>query len=267
MRKEFLYRCLIRSKDMQQELVSVITPCYNGANYIAETIESVLSQTYQKWEMIIVDDGSKDASADIIKYFVQKDSRIILVQQENAGSAAARNHGIRRAKGQYIALLDADDLWLPEFLEKQISFLKKKQAICVSCAYGRINEKSEDILSPVKPKELITVRNMMVMNRIGCLSGLYDSSKYGKIYLHEELKSIRDDYAYWLDIVKLAGNAYGNPEVLAKYRVLEGSTTGNKKKLIQKQYEFYRKYLGFGMIHSSFNVIRWGIAGLIKFSR
>lgn len=252
---------------MQQGLVSVITPCYNGANYIAETIESVLSQTYQKWEMIIVDDGSTDASADIIKYFVQKDSRIILVQQANAGSAAARNHGIRRAKGQYIALLDADDLWLPEFLEKQISFLKKKQAICVSCAYGRINEKSEDILSPVKPKELITVKDMIVMNRIGCLSGLYDSSKYGKIYLHEELKSIRDDYAYWLDIVKLEGKAYGNPEVLAKYRILAESTTGNKKKLIKKQYVFYRHYLKLTPLRCWMNVLQWGISGMIKFLR
>lgn len=104
---------------MKPGLVSIITPCYNGAKYIGETIDSVISQTYPDWEMIIVDDGSKDNSAQIVREYAEKDSRITLVQQENAGSAAARNNGIRRAEGQYIALLDADDLWHPDFLEKQ----------------------------------------------------------------------------------------------------------------------------------------------------
>ncbi|MBS6375844.1 MAG: glycosyltransferase family 2 protein [Clostridium sp.] len=252
---------------MIEGLVSIITPCYNGEKYISETIKSVLKQSYTNWEMLIIDDGSKDHSAEIVNSFAIKDQRIKLIQQENKGSAAARNNGIRCAEGQYIALLDADDLWLPEFLEKQISYMKKKNAICVSCAYGRINEKSEDILSPLHPKEIITTKDMMVMNRIGCLSGLYDTSKYGKIYLREELKSIRDDYAYWLDIVRLEGKAYGNQEVLAKYRVLENSTTGNKRKLIRKQYQFYREYLKLEKLASVANLVRWGIAGIIKFSR
>lgn len=250
---------------MIEGLVSIITPCYNGEKYISETIKSVMGQSYTNWEMLIIDDGSKDHSAEIVNSFARKDQRIKLIQQENKGSAAARNNGIRCAEGQYIALLDADDLWLPEFLEKQIAYMKKKNAICVSCAYGRINEKSEDILSPLYPKEIITTKDMMVMNRIGCLSGLYDASKYGKIYLREELKSIRDDYAYWLDIVKLEGKAYGNREVLAKYRVLGNSTTGNKKKLIKKQYEFYRNYLKLGKITSIINVLKWGCAGILKF--
>lgn len=251
--------------DMTEGLVSIITPCYNGGKYISETIESVMAQSYKNWEMLIVDDGSKDNSADIVNSYSVKDQRIKLIQQENRGSAAARNNGIRQASGQYIALLDADDLWMPKFLEKQIAYMKKKKTVCVSCAYGRINEKSEDILSPVYPKEVITVKDMMIMNRIGCLSGLYDASKHGKVYLREELKSIRDDYAYWLDIVKLEGKAYGNREVLAKYRVLGNSTTGNKKKLIKKQYYFYRDYLKLGRVNSIANVLRWGWAGIVKF--
>ena len=127
---------------MIEGLVSIITPCYNGSRYIAETIESVIKQTYLKWEMIVVDDGSKDNSADIVRNYSKKDNRIMLVQQKNAGSAAARNNGIRRAKGQYIALLDADDLWEPEFLEKQIKFMKEKDAVCVFCSYKSIDEKS-----------------------------------------------------------------------------------------------------------------------------
>lgn len=247
--------------------VSIITPCYNGEKYISETIDSVLSQTYSDWEMIVVDDGSKDKSVEIVEKYIKKDSRIKLVKQENAGSAAARNNGIRHAKGQYIALLDADDIWMPTFLEKQIQFLVNKDAVCVYCSYGRINEQSEDILRPVKSKSIVTSKDMRVMNRIGCLSGLYNSKKYGKIFLREELKSIRDDYAYWIDIVDLEGVAYGNPEVLAKYRVLSNSTTGNKKKLIKKQYQFYRNYLKLGIIHSMINLCVWGVCGLIKFNR
>lgn len=250
---------------MIKGLVSVITPCYNGEKYLAETIESVLAQTYKKWEMIIIDDGSKDSSAKIASEYAARNPRVRLITQENAGSAAARNHGIRECQGQYIALLDADDIWLPTFLEKQIAFMKEKRAYCVTCGYGRINAESKDILHPLIPKPIIRIKDMEVMNRIGCLTGLYDCRKYGKIYLREELKSVRDDYAYWMDIVRLTGKAYGNQKVLAKYRVLDTSTTGNKKKLIKKQYQFQRVYLRKNPVTAAINVLRWGIAGIKKF--
>lgn len=250
---------------MEKNLVSIITPCYNGAKYISETIDSVLAQTYGQWEMIIVDDGSKDNSAQIVRGYAEKDSRISLVQQPNGGSAAARNNGIRRANGQYIALLDADDLWDPQFLEKQVAFMKEKDAVCVCCSYRCIDESSKEILRPVTAKAVITDKDMTVTNYIGCLSGLYDTTRHGKIYLREELKSIRDDYAYWLDIVMLEKVAYGNPEILASYRVLANSTTGNKKKLIGKQFQFYRNYLHLGVCRSLINTFRWGINGLKKY--
>lgn len=251
----------------KEGLVSIITPCYNGSKYIAQTIESVLAQTYQNWEMLIIDDGSKDNSAEIIKEYAKKDSRICLIQQPNGGSANARNHGIREAKGQYIALLDADDLWKPEFLTEQIAFMKEKQACCVYSSYERIDENSNECLSPLVCCPFVTYKDMLVRNYIGCLTGLYDCSKNGKIYLHEELKSIRDDYAYWLDVVKISGTAYGNQKVLARYRVLQNSTTGKKKKLIKAQYKFYRNYLKLNPFVSVLHTLRWGIAGLINFSK
>ena len=151
---------------MDKGLVSIITPCYNGAKYVAETIESVINQTYKKWEMIIVDDGSKDKSAEIIKTYVNKDSRIKYIYQNNAGSAAARNNGIRRAQGQYIALLDADDVWHKDFLEKQIAFIKKNNAVCVYCSYSKIDDHSRSILRPTISKGIITTKDMKVMNQI-----------------------------------------------------------------------------------------------------
>ncbi|MBP3817233.1 MAG: glycosyltransferase family 2 protein [Butyrivibrio sp.] len=248
---------------MKKGLVSIITPCYNGEKYISQTIESVLAQTYTEWEMIIIDDGSKDNSAEIIKsYNVPK---IQYVYQNNAGSAAARNNGIRRAQGQYIALLDSDDIWLPNFLECQIKYMREKKTICVACSYSYIDCNSKDILKPTKVKPIITVKDMRVKNQIGCLTGLYDCSKYGKILLKEELKSMRDDYAYWYDLVSLEGRAYGNPQILAKYRFIYNSTTGNKKKLIMNQYRFYRNYLKETRLIAILNVLRWGISGFLKF--
>ena len=252
---------------MEKELVSIITPMYNSGNYIKETIESVLSQTYQNWEMIVIDDGSKDNGPDIVRSYVLNDSRISLFSQANAGSAAARNNGIRRARGQYIALLDADDLWSPNFLESQIALMNEKQALVVHSSYRRINEKSMEILSPYQARPIVTYKDMQMTNHIACLTGLYDCSKYGKIYLREELKSIRDDYAYWIDAVKLAGVAYGNPKVLASYRVMSTSTTGKKKKLIKAQFNFYYKYQKLGLLRSLYYTLYWGVMGILKFSR
>lgn len=255
-----------RKGNMEDKLVSIITPCYNGEKYIAETIESVLSQTYRDWEMIIVDDGSKDKSAEIIKKYQIRDSRILFLQQTNAGSAAARNNGIKHANGRYICLLDADDIWKPNFLSEQLAFMKEKDTVCVFSSYDRINDKSQKIQHTTEAKTFITQKDMKVMNQVGCLTGVYDSSKYGKVYLKEELNSLRDDYAYWYDVVSLENKGYGNPKSLAEYRVLNNSTTGDKKKLIKIQYHFYRSYLKENMLTASLNVIRWGIAGLRKFS-
>ena len=247
-------------------MVSIITPCYNAEKYIAETIESVISQTYPRWEMLIVDDGSRDHSVGIVESYASTDNRIQLIRQPNAGTACARNTGLKRAEGRYIALLDADDVWESSFLDKQLAFLKCSGAVCVCSGYRHIDQNSREIQHPTVPLPVITLNDMRVMNRIGCLTGLYDSKEHGKVYLHEEFRSIRDDYAYWYDIISLAGKAYGNQEILARYRVLQESTTGNKLKLISKQFRFYRDYLQESAVTSLINTLRWGVSGLRKFS-
>lgn len=246
-------------------LVSIITPCYNGERFIKETIDSVESQTYPNWEMLIIDDGSTDNSEKIVNQYVEKDSRIKLIKQKNAGSAAARNNGIRHAQGQYIALLDSDDIWLPEFLNDQIGFMSEKKAFCVCSSYRRIDENSDETLSPVIAKPVITLKDMEAIDYIGCLTGLYDCSKYGKVFLHTELKSLLDDYAYWIDVIKLSGTAYGNQKILAKYRVRKNSLTGNKKKLISKHYKFYRTVLKQNVIKSCISVGKWAVNGFQKY--
>ena len=247
-------------------MVSILTPCYNGERFIPETIESVLRQTYPHWDMIVVDDGSTDRTAEIAAGYAARDSRVRLVRQPNGGTASARNSAMKRASGRYIALLDADDVWDANFLERQLAFMREKGAACVCCAYRHTDENSREFQHPTVPMPVIRPKDMAVMNRVGCLTGLYDTKPHGKVFLHEELKSIRDDYAYWYDIIQKTGVAYGNPEILASYRVLSGSTTGNKLALVSKQYAFYRGFLRLGVFKSLTNIVRWGIRGLGKFS-
>ena len=245
--------------------VSIITPVYNGQKYLPLTIESVIGQSYTDWEMIIIDDGSVDDSLSIAKAYAEKDSRIRVISQANAGSAAARNNGIEQAQGRYIALLDADDLWEKDFLSEQIALLNKKDCVCVYGSYIFIDEEGKPTGKVANPPQHVTYDDMCVMNHIGCLTGLYDSKRHGKIYLRRELGSLRDDYAYWLDIVALEGEAWGNQVPLARYRVMSGSTTGKKTKLIGVQYRFYRKYLGLSVPRSLRNLFVWGVSGLKKF--
>jgi len=251
---------------MQNNLVSIITPMYNASRFVAQTIESVLIQTYPHWEMLIINDGSRDNCVEIVERYLENDNRIKLIHQPNTGSAAARNNGIRQASGRYIALLDADDLWDSKFLESQLRFMKEKKATVVCSAYRRIDEDSKEILQVQKVKLVVSLSDMRMTNHIGCLTGLYDTKQFGKIFLKEELKSIRDDYAFWLDIVTLAGVAYGNQEILASYRVLSNSTTGNKKKLIGSQFLFYYRYQKLGIIRSVIYTIYWGVLGIRKFN-
>lgn len=248
-------------------LVSIVMPCYNGEQFIEETIDSVLQQSYSKWELLVIDDGSKDNSCALVQKYVEKDERIHLIRQENSGSAVARNNGIRQSRGQYLALLDSDDIWLPEFLDSQVKFIQQKKAVCVCSSYFRIDEKSHEILKPVLSKAIITSKDMQAIDYVGCLTGLYDQSKYGKIYLKEELNSLLDDYAFWIDVINLEGIAYDNPKIIAKNRIRKNSLTGNKKKLVIKHYNFYRNELHQSPLKSTLSVMKWGVNGLMKYYR
>ena len=247
--------------------VSIITPVYNGEKYIAQTIESVLAQTYPDWEMLIIDDGSRDNSAAIARDYCARDSRISLYSQTNAGSAAARNNGIRRARGRYIALLDADDLWDSTFLASQLNFMKEKGALLVCSAHRRIDEYGRECLKPFFPPGKATYTDLLRTCSILCLTGLYDTSAYGKVFLNEKFKSLRDDLVYWLEIVKKTGAVYGNQEIIASFRISGTSVTHNKKKVIVPQYKVYRESEGLSRIKSLYYLLCWAWNGFIKYRR
>ncbi|ATA68508.1 teichuronic acid biosynthesis glycosyl transferase [Capnocytophaga cynodegmi] len=252
---------------MKQNLVSIITPMYNASKYVEQTIDSVLSQTYTQWEMLIVDDGSKDNSSEIVEQYADKDNRIKLIRQNNVGSAAARNNALSKAQGRYICFLDSDDLLEPSFFEKQMTFLKQKKAGLVFASYKRIDENGNEKLNPFIVPDEVTYRSLLKTCPISCLTSIYDKKIVGEQFFKEELKSLRDDYVYWLEMLKKIKIAYGNKEVLASYRVFTSSTTGNKKKVIKPQFLVYYKIEKLGLFKSLYYLTHWAFNGFFKYKK
>lgn len=231
--------------------VSIITPLYNSKKYIAETIDSVLSQTYIDWEMIIVDDLSTDGGAEIVEEYSKKDGRIKLIRLEkNGGPGASRNIAIKRAEGRYIAFLDSDDIWLRDKLEKQIKFMREMDIAFSFTSYMWINEKGESLEKIIEVPKETTYKKSLLINKIGNLTVIYDVDKLGKVYLSCFLKA-REDYALWLKILKRV-KGYGLNEVLAHYRVRGNSFSSNKMELIKYQWKLYRDEEKLSVISSLF---------------
>lgn len=246
--------------------VSIITPAYNASRFIAQTIDSVIAQTHPDWEMLIVDDGSKDNTAEIIEEYASKEPRIKLIKQQNAGSAAARNNALRNASGKYICFLDADDLWDPNFLESQIKFMAQKNAQLVYASYRRMNEENQEILKPFIVPDMVDYKGLLKTCSISCLTAMYDRETLDDNFFNEQLKSMRDDFVFWLQILKKTPFAFGNKAVLASYRVFASSTTGNKKKVIKPQFNVYYKVEKLGLVKSVYYLINWALNGLKKYN-
>lgn len=219
-------------------LVTVICPMYNSSEFVKETIESVLNQTYQNFEMIIVDDLSTDNSTEIVKKY--DDKRIILLSNEkNSGAAESRNKALRHAKGKWIAFLDSDDLWYPDKLEKQLEFMVKNNIHFSFTNYIEIDEHSKEIGKRVTAPKVVTKHKMKNFCYLGCLTVIYDAEFIGLIQIDERIKK-RNDYAIWLKCVKKC-NAYNLPMDLAKYRRHSGSISNvSFKKLLKAHYVLFR---------------------------
>lgn len=205
------------------DLVSIITPAYNAAEYISETIESVLAQTYEHWEILIVNDSSKDNTAEIVQSYADKDNRIKQINlKQNSGAAVARNTAIQNAKGRYIAFLDSDDLWKKEKLQKQLNFMQQNGFAFTFTAYEHFKEVKENIQNLVKLPRSLNYKQGLKGNQIGCLTVMLDRKQIQNI---EFSRQKHEDYILWLNILKQGITAYGLNESLALYR------TGNSKSI------------------------------------
>lgn len=218
-------------------LVSIITPSYNTAKYIGQTIESVLNQTYTNWEMIIVDDCSTDNTEEIVLQY--KDDRIkFFKNQKNLGAALSRNFALQLAKGDWIAFLDSDDLWDKKKLEKQIGFMKKNKYLFSYTNYREINEHNVVINSRISGPKKINKLKMYQYCWPGCLTVIYNAKQIGLIQI-ENLKK-NNDYAIWLKVIKKSDCILLN-ETLASYRKRDDSISNQSYyKLIKYHYYLFR---------------------------
>lgn len=225
-------------------LVSIIMPSYNAEKFIYFTIESVLNQTYTHWELIIVDDASTDNTIAIIEEEIKKDPRITLLKNtKNQGASYCRNLATEKAKGKFIAFLDADDLWHPEKLEKQINLmLSTNNSVCYS-SYLHIKENGESLKKRIVALPFLSYKKQFKNNYIGNLTGIYNAKKLDKIMAPNLRK--RQDWAVWLEAIKRNNKpAIGLQEDLAYYRIRKESISANKMSLIKYNYWFYSKHLG-----------------------
>lgn len=230
-------------------MVSIVTPAYNSAEFLADAINSVLAQTFTNWELLIVNDGSTDKTQIIAEEYSKKDNRIRLLNHvRTQGAGVARNKAIAKAKGDYIAFLDADDKWKPEKLEKQLKLLRENDAAVCFSSYELIDEREQPLNTMIEALDKVSYQKQLKCNYIGNLTGIYDVKKLGKIYMPEIPK--RQDWVLWLQAIEKGGDAIGIKESLAFYRVRKDSISSNKWKLIKHNFNVYRKTLKFGWIKS-----------------
>ena len=239
--------------------VSVIMPVYNDTKYIREAIRSVSCQTYQFWELIVVDDGSQQDIKMVLTPLLQ-DHRIHLIRLErNQGVANARNAGIQQATGRYVAFLDSDDVWLPDKLERQLQFMRKTKAVMSYTSYRRFCHDIQDAGKPVPIVPDVTYDKLLRGNCIGCLTVMIDRSQCASLSMpmvHHE------DYAAWLNLAKTGVRIYGMTDDLARYRVRGGSLSANKLKSLLWTWRVYRDSQQLTMLRSLIYMVHYVIRGI-----
>ncbi len=242
-------------------MITVVMPNYNGARFIEQSIDSVLAQTYSNYEFIIVDDCSTDNSPELILRKASEDSRIRVIEKDdNTGVADTRNIGIRKARGSYIALIDSDDLWTPDKLERQLALSEKSDI--VYCSYDFIDEENNTVKKPFIVPEKTTFKRMLSSNEIGCSTSfvkakLMKEHPFNPDYYHE-------DYVLWMELLKECECAYGDPEVLVHYRIVKGSRSDNKRNAAKERWTAYRKALNLSIPASASAFVRYAVNGIIK---
>lgn len=248
-----------------KELVSIVVPVYNAGAYIRETISMVQAQTYGNWELLLVDDGSGDDSRQRISECMDRgDGRIRLISKaQNEGAARARNTGIEAAKGRYIAFLDADDLWMPDKLEKELAFMRKKQAAFVFTAYEFGDEHAKGTGKVVQVPPELTYFKALSRTVIFTTTVLLDTDRTGRELIRmPEVKS--EDTATWWKILRNGFTAYGLNEVLAIYRRPAKSLSSNKLEAIRRIWNLYRKQERLSLLYSIYNLFFWAFRATLR---
>lgn len=248
-------------QNAKQSAVSIIMPAHDSEKYIGEAIESVLCQTFQDWELIVINDGSTDRTEEIINRYRARDGRIKYIKYaETKGTWRARVEGIKRSEGRYIAFLDSDDVWIENKLERQIEFMRKECVDFSSTSYKKIDEFGNDLGKVFVPPKVADYRRVLLDCPIGNSTVVYDAIKLGREYGPDVKR--REDYAFWLSLLKKTEYVYGIPLVLVEYRLHKGSYSSRKVGLIAAHWTLYRKFEHLSIGKSILHVMWWCIIKL-----
>lgn len=219
-------------------LVSIIMPAYRAAIYIGEAIESVQIQDVTEWELLVVDDGSPDNTADVVESYVLNDDRIHLIRQSNRGPAMARQAAIDAATGRYVAFLDSDDCWLPGKLARQLEFMAERDAAVSFTRFCRISQDGSQVGHLVAIPDRLDYRGLLCNTALATSTVIVDRERTGPFRM---TNTYYDDYALWLDLLKRGHVAHGLQEDLMRYRVLGQSVSRNKGKSARMVWRTYRE--------------------------
>lgn len=243
--------------------VSVITPTYNASLFFKKTVESVQSQTFTDWEMIIVDDCSTDNTYELAMELSESDVRIKVIRHEvNLGVAAARNTALDNATGDFIAFLDSDDLWMPNKLERQLTFMEQNDYVLTYTMYQKFDSETGKLGKIIRAPDKMTSKAIYGNTSIGCLTVIVNRKKVGGF--HMPLLKHTEDNCTWQEILNRGYIAYGLNENLALYREGFVSLTNNKKKAALQQWDTYRKHYKFSLIKSTYYFVCYAFNALIK---
>ena len=253
-------------KQHQQPTVSVIMPAYNAERFIEEAIRSVMDQTYTDWELLVIDDSSKDATCAIVERLAEQDKRITLLRNEvNMGVARTRNRGFDLCKGRYVALLDSDDVWYPRKLERQLELAESTKADVIYCSYQIVDAQGQSVCDDFIVPPVTDFDDSLIKTVISCSTallsrGIVDTYRFVTDYYHEDL-------VLWLQLLRDGCTARGVTEILAQYRFLEGTRSSGKVRSAINRWRIYRDYLNLPLLKSAVLITRYALLGLKKYSK
>lgn len=246
--------------------VSVIMPAYNAARFLEPAIRSVMNQTVTDWELLVLDDGSTDDTCAIAAALAEQDSRIRLVPNaHNMGVARTRNRGFDLCRGEYVALLDSDDVWLPEKLERQLALMERELTDLCYCSYSIVDaagEKSrQDYLVPARTDfEKLLRENVIGCSTVLMHSRVLENHRFETEFYHE-------DYVLWLTLLREGFKACGCTEPLVQWRLIENSRSFDKRKAARNRWHIYRDYLNLPLVKSGEVFAAYAAASLKKYFR
>ncbi len=244
-----------------QPLVSIVTPVYNLEKFITKTMDSVRAQSLEAWELLLVEDGSKDESVSVIRKYLEEtgDERIrLIIQEKNGGAARARNRGVKEARGRYLAYLDGDDLWTADKLKKQVRFMEETGAAFSFTGYEFADENGRGLGKIVRVPSVIDYKEALKNTTIFTSTVMFDLKQIPKEKLEMPLiKS--EDTALWWRILREGRLAYGLDENLVRYRRAGKSLSSNKLEAVRRIWNLYRKAEGMGILSSAYHFCFWAV--------